>query len=128
MTFLLDTHFVLWLPIGGRGISRSARRLVNESTNRLLFSAASLWEIALKRARYRGNYAFDPRVIRKQLLENGFDELPITGQHVVIADSLPRIHKNPLDRLIIAQALVEGITLLTADETIARYPGSIRKV
>jgi PIN domain nuclease of toxin-antitoxin system len=62
------------------------------------------------------------------MLENGFDELPITGQHVVAADSLPRIHKNPLGRLLIAQAMVEGITLLTADSTLARYPGSIRKV
>ncbi len=128
MTFLLDTHFVLWLPIGGRGISRAARRLVSDSANELLFSAVSLWEIGLKRARYRRSFAFDPSVIRRQMLENGFDELPVTGQHVVAADSLPRIHKNPLDRLLVAQAMVEGITLLTADSTLARYPGSIRKV
>ena len=128
MKFLLDTHFILWLPIGGRGISRNARALLDKSANEFVFSAASLWEIALKRARYQGTFAFDPREVRRQMLENGYEELPILGQHVLQTEALAPIHKDPFDRLLIAQAMIEGITLLTADVTIARYPGPIRKV
>ncbi len=128
MKFLLDTHFVLWLPIGGRGIRRTARALLENSDNEFLFSAASVWEIALKRARYRGSFAFDPREIRGQMIENGYEELSVSGNHVLGVEALPPIHKDPFDRLLIAQAIVEGITLLTVDATVARYPGPIRKV
>lgn len=128
MKFLLDTHFILWLPIGGRGIRRTARALLENSDNEFLFSAASLWEIALKRARYRGTFGFDPREIRAQMLENGYEELPVTGKHVLGVEALAPIHKDPFDRLLIAQAIVEGTTLLTVDATVARYPGPIRKV
>jgi len=128
MKFLLDTHFILWLPIGGRGVTRSARALLNDSANEFVFSVASLWEIALKRARYRGTFAFDPRVIRREMIENGYEELPILSQHVLGMEALPPIHNDPFDRLLIAQAIVERIIFLTVDATIARYPGPIRKV
>jgi PIN domain nuclease of toxin-antitoxin system len=128
MRFLLDTHFVLWLPIGGRGITRRAKTLLEDPANELLFSVASLWEIALKRARHGANFTYDPPEVRKQLLENGYIELPILGQHIIAVGSLAPIHKDPFDRLLIAQATIEGITLLTVDATIARYPGPIRKV
>ncbi len=128
MKFLLDTHFILWLPIGGRGIKRTARALLENSGNEFLFSAASLWEIALKRARYRGTFGFDPREIRMQMFENGYEELPVSGKHVLGVEALAPIHKDPFDRLLIAQAIVEGITLLTVDATVASYPGPIRKV
>jgi PIN domain nuclease of toxin-antitoxin system len=128
MRFLLDTHFLLWLPISYRAISRSARAVIADPANDFLFSAASLWEIALKRARYGGDPGLDPREIRRQMRENGYEELAVKGDHVVAIDSLPPMHKDPFDRLLIAQALIEGITLLTADATIARYPGPIRKV
>lgn len=128
MKFLLDTHFILWLPIGGRGIGRTARALLENPDNEFLFSAASLWEIALKRARHRGTSGFDAREIRLKMLENGYEELPILGKHVLGVDALAPIHKDPFDRLLIAQAIVEGITLLTVDEAVARYPGPIRKV
>jgi PIN domain nuclease of toxin-antitoxin system len=128
MKFLLDTHFIIWLPIGGTGITRAARAIIDDSANEFLFSAASLWEIALKRARYGSNFAHDPRAIRAGMLQNGYEELPVQGSHVVAVDALSPIHKDPFDRLLIAQAMIEGITLLTADATIARYPGPIRKV
>jgi len=128
MKFLLDTHFILWLPIGGRGVTRNARALLNDSANEFVFSVASLWEIALKRARYRGTFAFDPRVIRREMIENGYEELPILSQHVLGMEALPPIHNDPFDRLLIAQAIVERIIFLTVDATIARYPGPIRKV
>lgn len=128
MKFLLDTHFILWLPIGGRGITRNARALLSDSANEFVFSVASLWEIALKRARYRGTFAFDPREIRSRMIENGYEELPILSQHILGVDALPPIHNDPFDRLLIAQAIVERTTFLTVDATIARYPGPIRKV
>ena len=128
MKFLLDTHFILWLPIGGRGISSKARALLDNSANEFAFSIASLWEIALKRARYRGTFAFDPREVRRLMLENGYEELSILGQHVLGMEALAPIHNDPFDRLLISQAIVEGITLLTVDAIIARYPGPIRKV
>jgi PIN domain nuclease of toxin-antitoxin system len=128
MRFLLDTHFVVWLPIGGRGLNRTARALLNDKENEFLFSDASLWEIALKRERYGKRFAFDPREIRRQMMENGYEELPVSGAHVAALELLAGINKNPFDRLLIAQAMVEGITLLTADAAVARYPGPIRKV
>jgi PIN domain nuclease of toxin-antitoxin system len=128
MKYLLDTHFILWLPIGGAGITRAARTIVEDSSNEFLFSAASLWEVALKRVRYGSNFAYNPRAIRTEMLQNGYEEVPIQGSHVVAVDALPPIHKDPFDRLLIAQAMIEGITLLTVDATIARYPGLICKV
>ena len=128
MRFLLDTHFVVWIPIGDPHLNSAARRLLTDPGNEFVFSAANLWEIAIKRSRMGGNFAFDPREIRRYLIENGYDELPISGQHAVAVDSLAPIHKDPFDRLLIAQAIIEGITLLTADATVAKYPGPIRKV
>ena len=128
MRFLLDTHFVLWIPIADNRISASARRILTDPANEFSFSAASLWEIALKRSRRGGSFAFDPREIRRQMIENGYEELPVTGEHAVAVDSLPAIHSDPFDRILIAQAIVEGITFFTADKTIGRYPGPIRSV
>lgn len=127
MKYLLDTHFILWLPIGVRGLTRTAQKLIVDPANEFLFSVASLWEIALKRARYR-NFAYEPREIRRSMLENGYIEIPINSSHVFALDSLAPIHQDPFDRLLIAQAMIEQVTLLTVDATIAQYPGPIRKV
>jgi PIN domain nuclease of toxin-antitoxin system len=128
MKFLLDTHFLLWLPIDHRSISRQARAIICDPGNEFFFGALSLWEIVLKRARFGAGFGFEPREIRRHFEENGYTELPLSGEHILAIDSLPPIHKDPFDRLLIAQAMIEGITLLTADKTIARYPGPIRKV
>jgi PIN domain nuclease of toxin-antitoxin system len=126
--FLLDTNFLVWVAIGDRRLKPVARAIFNDRANDFLFSVSSIWEIAIKSALRRSDFLFDPREIRRQFIANGYEELPILGHHVVVVDSLPRIHKDPFDRILIAQALVEGITLLTADPVIARYPGPIRKV
>jgi PIN domain nuclease of toxin-antitoxin system len=78
-----------------------------------VFSDASIWEIAIKRGLGRSDFLFDPRETRRQMIENGYEELPVLGQHAVAVDVLPPIHKDPFDRILIAQAMVEGITLLT---------------
>jgi len=94
----------------------------------LVFSAASLWEIAIKRGLGREDFQVDPRVLRRALIDNDYVELAITGEHAIEADGLPPIHKDPFDRLLVAQSRVEGIMLLTTDETVARYPGPVQLV
>jgi len=128
MRFLLDTQIMIWTAIGDPRLKPAARAIVNDRANELLFSVSSIWEIAIKSALRRRDFVYDPREIRRQFMANGYQELPILGHHVVFVDSLPRIHKDPFDRILIAQAMVEGITLLTADPVIAKYPGPIRKV
>ena len=128
MKLLLDTQILLWAAGQPARLSTAARKLLNNPNNELLFSAASLWEIAIKNTLGREDFRVEPRTLRRGLLDNGYVELPITGQHAVSIDGLPLLHKDPFDRLLLAQALTEGITLITADAQLARYPGPVRKV
>jgi PIN domain nuclease of toxin-antitoxin system len=93
-----------------------------------MFSPASLWEVASKRGLGRDDFQVDPRLLRRGLLDNGYVELPITSEHAVAVDGLPPIHKDPFDRILVAQATVEGVALLTADPMVAQYPGPVRQV
>ena len=128
MKLLLDTHVLLWAAGQPDKLPEAALALIQDARNLLMFSAASLWEITIKRGLGRQDFQVDPRLLRRGLLDNGYVELPIDSMHAVSVDSLPPIHKDPFDRLLVAQALVEGITLLTADPIVAEYPGPIRKV
>ena len=128
MKLLLDTHLLLWAAGQPERLSAKAKKLLSDPGNELLFSAASLWEIAIKNTLGREDFRVDPRILRRGLLDNGYLELPVTGQHAVGIDSLPPLHKDPFDRLLLSQALVEGITLLTQDDQLARYAGPVRKV
>jgi PIN domain nuclease of toxin-antitoxin system len=126
--FLLDTHLVLWSLLEPDRLSGQARSLLQSRQTALVFSTVCLWEIGIKRGLKKREFQADPRVLRRTMLDDGYEELPVLGQHAVEVDILPPIHKDPFDRILIAQAMVEGITLLTADPVIARYPGPIRKV
>jgi PIN domain nuclease of toxin-antitoxin system len=126
MKLLLDTHLLLWAAGEPRRLSKQARTLIDNPDNDLLFSAASLWEVAIKRELGRKDFKVDARLLRRGLLDNGYSELPIISQHVVATESLPPIHKDPFDRVLVAQATVEGITLLTTDSLVAQYPGPIK--
>ncbi len=128
MKLLLDTQLLLWAAGQPERLSPRARKQLNDPGNELLFSAASLWEITIKTTLGRDDFRVEPRVLRRGLLDNGYVELPITSEHAVNVDTLPPFHKDPFDRLLLAQALVEGITLLTADAQLARYRGPVRKV
>lgn len=128
MKFLLDTHLLLWIAGDTKRLSAKARKLITEPTSELFFSAASLWEIAIKRRLGRDDFKVDARLLRRGLLDNGYREIPIGSEHAVAIDSLPPIHKDPFDRMLIAQAMVEGITLLTSDAVVAQYPGAVRRV
>jgi PIN domain nuclease of toxin-antitoxin system len=127
MKLLLDTQLLLWAAGQPERLSATARKLLSNRRNELLFSAASLWEIAIKNTLGREDFRVEPRLLRRGLLDNGYTELPITSQHAVSIDSLPPLHKDPFDRLLLAQATCEGITLLTGDAQLARYPGPVRK-
>lgn len=128
MKLLLDTHILLWAAGAPAKLSEKARDLIDDSANELLFSVASLWEISIKRGLGRADFEADPRLLRRGLLDHGYDELPIASNHVVAIDSLPAIHGDPFDRLLVAQAIVEGALLLTRDSVLAKYPGPIRRV
>jgi PIN domain nuclease of toxin-antitoxin system len=125
---LLDTQLLLWAAGQPERLSARAKRQLNDPENELLFSAASLWEITIKTSLGRDDFRVEPRVLRRALLDNGYGELPITSEHAVNVDRLPPLHKDPFDRLLLSQAMVEGITLLTADAQLARYRGPVRKV
>ena len=128
MKFLLDTLLLLWAAAEPRRLSKQARALIDNPDNDLLFSAASLWEVAIKRGLGRDDFKVDARLLRRGLLDNGYSELPIISGHVVAIDSLPPIHRDPFDRILVAQATVEGVTLLTIDSVVSQYPGPIRAV
>ena len=126
MKFLLDTHVLLWAAGERRRLPSDVLDLMEDAATELVFSAASLWEIAIKNSLGRSSFSVDPRLLRRNLLEHDYRELSITGAHATAVDLLPTIHKDPFDRILVAQARIEGLTLLTADSTLARYPGPIR--
>lgn len=128
MILLLDTHLLLWAAGQPDRLSEEARSMITEPRNALWFSAASLWEITIKHGLGRRDFRVDPHVFRRALLDNGYTELPITSQHAIATAHLPHIHKDPFDRMLVAQAETEGALLLTSDEVVARYPGPVRRV
>ena len=128
MKLLLDTHVLLWAAGQPELLPTAARTLLDDPRNELIFSAASLWEIASKSRLGRSDFQVDARLLRRGLVDNGYGELPITSEHAVAIDGLPPIHKDPFDRLLVAQSMMEGITLLTNDPLVAQYPAPVRKV
>ncbi len=128
MKLLVDTQLLLWTAGQPERLSTAARQLLGDPNHELLFSAASLWEIAIKRGLGRKDFRVDPSLLRRGLLDNGYLELPITSRHALTIEHLPPLHKDPFDRLLLAQAHSEGITLITADAQLARYPGPVRRV
>jgi len=128
MKLLLDTHLLLWAAGQPERLSGKALTLLEPTENELFFSAASLWEVVIKRALGRADFRVDARLLRRGLVDNGYGELAIASEHVAAIDNLPQIHKDPFDRILIAQAQVEGITLLTTDPVVAGYPGPVQSV
>ena len=106
----------------------AARLLFDDPGNELFFSVVNVWEVAIKRGLGRRDFQVDPGVLRRGLLENDYSELTITSDHAIAVGLLPPIHKDPFDRILVAQATVEAITLLTSDPVVARYPGPVRAV
>jgi PIN domain nuclease of toxin-antitoxin system len=128
MKLLLDTHILLWTIAASRRLSAAARALIGEPGNEPTFSSVSLWEVAIKAGRGRDDFRIDVSSLRRGLFNNGYAELPVTGEHAVALGGLPAIHGDPFDRMLVAQAIVEGLTLVTSDPAVAKYPGPIRLV
>ena len=128
MRLLLDTHLLLWAAGQPERLSPVARDLIEDPRNLLLFSAASLWEVAIKTGPGRPDFQVDPRLLRRGRLDNLYEELPITAAHAAATAGLPPIHNDPFDRILVAQSCVEGIPLLTGDPLVAGYAGLVRLV
>lgn len=128
MNLLLDTHLLLWAAAEPERLSQNAVKLINDPKNTLFFSAASIWEVVIKNSLNRPDFKVDPHLLRRGLIENGYLELSITVQHTLAVGHLPELHKDPFDRILVAQAESEGILLLTVDALIAQYTAPIQQV
>lgn len=125
MRLLFDTHLLLWAATSPERLPSKALGMLEDLSVTPLYSSASIWEVAIKARLGRDDFRIDPRVWRTGLNENGYDELRIESGHALVAGELPLIHKDPFDRMLVAQAKAEGVTLVTADVRIAEYEGPI---
>ena len=123
MKLLLDTHILLWAAADT--LPRTAAEYIRDESNVLLFSPASIWEVVIKRGLSRDDFDVDPHLLNKGLLDNGYEQLQITAQHTLMTGTMPMIHKDPFDRILLAQAITEGVSLLTADRIMAEYPAPV---
>ena len=121
MKLLLDTHIILWAAGQPDRLSDPTRIMLLDPRNALFFSAASIWEVVIKRGIGRDDFKVDPHRLRKMLIVNGYTELSVTAEHVLRVDTLPMLHKDPFDRLLVAQARSEAMRLLTVDSAIIQY-------
>lgn len=128
MRLLLDTHLLLWAAGEPRRLSRKARTAIADPANTLFFSAASLWEVAIKSSLGRADFQVDAVRLLRGLAENGYEELPVTGRHAAEVAHLPGLHSDPFDRMLVAQARAEGLLLLTADDQVAQYRTPVQRV
>lgn len=128
MRLLLDTHILLWAAGDPERLTPESRDLLDDPATELLFSAASIWEVVIKKTLGRRDFYIEPRQFRDALMQNGYSELSVRSEHTLAVSLLPLIHKDPFDRILIAQAQVENITLLTMDSRLSRYSGPVRVV
>lgn len=128
MKLLLDTHILLWSAGQPEKLSDEARSLLLDTSNVLFFSAASIWEIVIKRGLGRDDFKVDPLRLLKQLVINGYEEVAVSSDHALAVETLPPLHKDPFDRILIAQARAEGMRLLTADSQVSLYGKGIMMV
>ena len=125
MNYLLDTQILLWAASCPERLSEQAREIISNMENKLYFSAASIWEVSIKNSLGRKDFKIDPSLFRRCLIENGYEEMVIESIHAITTAHLPPLHKDPFNRMLVAQATTQGYTLLTADSQVAQYPGPI---
>jgi PIN domain nuclease of toxin-antitoxin system len=128
MRVLLDTHVLLWALAEPRQLDRETRATIESGDNEVLFSAASIWEIAIKAELGRSDFAFDPAEIARAALDTGFTELPVRSNAAAHVGRLPLLHRDPFDRVLVAQAIVEPATLYTADQQLVPYSDLVRHI
>lgn len=125
MKLLLDTHVLLWAAGEPDKLSEAVRSLLLDESNSLFFSSASIWEIVIKRGLGRDDFRVDPIRLRRMLVMNGYTEISVASDHALAVDGLPLLHKDPFDRILLAQARTEGLSLVTSDAQLVRYGDGI---
>ena len=128
MQLLLDTHLLVWAMGEPERLDPALVHLLEDPMNTPLFSVASLWELVIKRGLDRPDFRLEPPLLRQALLEAGWRELPVEAHHVLVVGQLPALHRDPFDRLLLAQAQADGLLLITADQQLAQYPGPVRRM
>ena len=128
MQVLLDTHLLVWAMGEPERLDPALVHLLEDPMNTPVFSVASLWELVIKRGLDRPDFRLEPPLLRQALLEAGWRELPVEAHHVLVVGQLPALHRDPFDRLLLAQAQADGLLLITADQQLAQYPGPVRRM
>lgn len=126
MHLLLDTHLVVWAMGSPDRLPTALAAMLEDPGNTPVFSVASLWELVIKQALGRPDFTLQPAVLRRALLDGGWQELPIEARHALAVAQLPPLHRDPFDRLLLAQATTDGLLLITADTQLVAYPGPVR--
>jgi PIN domain nuclease of toxin-antitoxin system len=128
LNLLLDTHLLLWSALGDSRLPRDAETLISAPENTLWFSVASIWEVVIKSGLGRPDFRLDAAALRAGLLANDYQELPVEGRHVLMLRQLPDLHRDPFDRLLLAQANADGLAFVTSDRALAGYGDVVRLV
>lgn len=121
MKYLVDTHLAIWSVADSGKLSAKAAELMRDDSSIFFFSAASVWEIAIKRAKHPEDVPIGAEEARNLFLEAGYRELPVSSLHSILVERLPPLHADPFDRMLVAQAQAEGMKLLTHDHIIPQY-------
>ena len=127
MNYLLDTHILLWILVDPDKVPRPMRRIVEDTGNRVWFSAASIWEIAIKHSLAKPDFTVEAATIWKAARETGLEELAVTAEQALGVDALPWLHRDPFDRLLVAQARTAGMKLLSVDPEVNAYSLGVRR-
>lgn len=128
MRLLLDTHVLLWAVAASRRLPKAARALIQDHENEVFYSAASVWEISIKAGLRRSDFRIDVEQFHAALPQVGFSELAVRAAHAVAVSRLPALHRDPFDRMLVAQALLEPLVLVTNDELLVKYPAPVRMI
>jgi PIN domain nuclease of toxin-antitoxin system len=125
---LLDTHLLLWLALDDPKCPERVREWASDAGNEVLFSAASIWEVAALNSRKERRFPFSAEELRTALVESGYVEVPVEGRHAALVEGLPRHHADPFDRMLVAQAMAEGCVLATHDHVLPLYGEMVVRV
>jgi len=121
MRLLLDTHILLWALITPKRLAKGAQTAIENANNEVMFSAASIWEIAIKSTLNKVDFGVSPDEIVAAAIASGFTELPVGSAAAAHVSKLPPHHRDPFDRILVAQAITEPATLYTADSKLKIY-------
>ena len=126
MRLLLDTHLLVWAMGSPERLSAALAAMLQDPANTPVFSVASLWELVIKQGLGKPDFRVEQALLRRALLDGGWQELPVQAHHALAVAALPLLHRDPFDRLLLAQASSDGLLLITADQQLAAYPGPVR--